>query len=284
MVSIDVPVPERVMVKIRAARKCRRWARVTGACAGLAGLIILAAAPPAPQAAEWSSTLKGGGQVTVDPRTNRITVQKNGVQTQLWDGVHRLEDGSSITVRSGQVVPNQEILRARRQPDMPEETEGPGAEVWIGAPIVGASPCEKLAQRVCGAGRACADQDGCALAGQLLEMEQQERAAQASANRMTYASGQCQEADRDRNLFATCGAQPAPWTTGEDPARYVPPSSCQLLVEKVCGSRSACGGETACDAAQQLVRLAQDEPAGGTTDQQCREALGDDSFFKPCGR
>ena len=283
MASIDVPVPERILVQIRTAGN-RRWrARVTGACMVLAGLLTLAAAA-ALQAAEWSSTLEGGGQVTVDPRTNRITVQKNGVQTQLWDGVHRLQDGSSITVHSGQVVPNQEILRARRQPDMPEETEGPGAEVWIGAPIVGDSPCEKLARRVCGEGRQCAEQDGCTLAGQLLQMEQQERAAEATPNRMTYSSGQCQEADRDRHLFATCGAQPAPWGAGADTARYVPPSSCQMLVEKVCGSQSACGGENACDAAQQLLRLAQDEPAGSTTDHQCREALGDEGFFKPCGR
>ena len=247
-------------------------------------ILALASAPVTLQAAEWSNNLKGGGKVTVDPRTNRITVQKNGVQTQLWDGVHRLEDGSSITVRSGQVVPNQEILRARRQPDMPEEAEGPGAEVWIGAPIVGDSPCEKLARRVCGADRQCADRDGCTLAGQLLQMEQQERAAEATPNRMTYSSGQCQEADRDRHLFASCGAQPAPWATGEETARYVPPSSCQLLVEKVCGSRSACGGGTACDAAQQLLRLAQDEPAGSSTDHQCKEALGDEVFFRPCDR
>jgi hypothetical protein len=283
MAIIDILVPDCAQGKDGAAGE-RHWAAlVAGAWLALAGLLFLAA-PVTLQAAEWSNTLKGGGQVTVDPRTNRITVQKNGVQTQLWDGVHRLEDGSSITVRSGQVVPNQEILRARRQPDMPEETEGPGAEVWVGAPIIGASPCEKLAQRVCGDGRECADQEGCTLAGQLLEMEQQERAAQASANRMTYSSGQCQEADRDRNLFATCGAQPPPWSTGADTPRYVPPSSCQLLVEKVCGSESACTNETACDAAQQLLRLAQDEPAGGTTDHQCREALGDEAFFKPCGR
>jgi hypothetical protein len=253
---------------------------------GVAWLLVLAlaCAPVSLQAAEWSSTLKGGGKVSVDPRTNRITVQKNGVQTQLWDGVHRLEDGSSITVRSGQVVPNQEILRARRQPDMPEEAEGPGAEVWIGAPIVGDSPCEKLARRVCGENRQCAEKEGCTLAGQLLQMEQQERAAEATPNRMTYSSGQCQEADRDRHLFASCGAQPAPWATGQQTAPYVPPSSCQLLVEKVCGNRSACGSETACDAAQQLLRLAQDEPAGSSTDHQCREALSDEAFFIPCDR
>ena len=72
MASIDVPVPERILVKIRAAGK-RRWrARVTGACMTLASLFMLAATA---QAAEWSSTLKGGGQVTVDPRSNRITVR-----------------------------------------------------------------------------------------------------------------------------------------------------------------------------------------------------------------
>lgn len=263
-----------------------RLAHATGAWPWLVCLLVLATAPATPlQAGEWSSNLQGGGKVTVDPRTNRITVQRRGVESQLWDGVHRLEDGSSITVRSGQVVPNKEILRARRQPDMPEPTEGSDAEVWIGAPIVGYSPCEKLVQRVCGEGRKCGGKDGCAAAEQLLQMEQQQRAAEATPNRMTYSSGQCQEADRDRQFFASCGAQPAPWAAGEATAPYAPPSTCQLLVEKVCGSQAACSGDTACDAAQQLLHLAQDEPPGtGATDHQCREALGDQAFFKRCDR
>ncbi len=266
-----------------------RWsALVLGGWLWLSGLFLLAAATPvALQAAEWSSTLKGGGKVTVDPRTNRVVVKKQGVETQLWDGVHRLEDGSSITVRSGQVVPNEEILRARRLPEMPEEKEGLGAEVWIGAPIVGYSPCEKLVRRVCGEGQECAAKQGCEVAGQLLQMEQQERAAEATANRMTYSSGQCQEADRDRHFFASCGAQPAPWGSGDAAAAYVPPSSCQMLVDKVCGSQSACGGESACDLAQQLLRLAQEEAAGGsagTSDTQCKEALADEAVFKRCAR
>lgn len=251
----------------------------------VAVVLLLAAAPAALMAAEWSSTLKGGGTVSVDPRTNRITVQRHGVETPLWDGVHRLEDGSSITVRSGQVVPNQEILRARGQPDMPQETEGPGAEVWIGAPIVGFSPCEKLVRRVCGEDQQCTANEGCVAATQLLQMEQQERAAEATANRMTYSSGQCQEADRDRQFFASCGAQPAPWAAGADSARYVPPSSCQMLVDKVCGSQGACGAATACDLARQLLRLAQDEPAGSSaTDHQCSAALSDEAVFQPCAR
>ena len=258
-----------------------------------AAMVLLAFAWGIAPAAEWSSRLKGGGQVTVDPRTNRITVQRNGVETQLWDGVHRLEDGSSITVRSGQVVPNQGILRSRTQPDMPEEAEGPGAEMWIGAPIVGHSPCEKLVRRVCGEGQQCGQQEGCGVALQLLQMEQQERAAEATANRMTYSSGQCQEADRDRQLFASCGAQASPWAGRDEPEPYMPPSPCKLLVDKVCGGQAACGTETACDAAQQLLGMAQEErgasrgrAATGSTamDHRCTEALADEAFFKPCRR
>ncbi len=259
----------------------------------LAAAALLAVSWGVAPAAEWSNRLKGGGQVKVDPRTNRITVQRNGVETQLWDGVHRLEDGSSITVRSGQVVPNPEILRSRTQPDMPEDTEGPGAEMWIGAPIVGHSPCEKLVRRVCGESQECGQQEGCGVALQLLQMEQQERAAEATSNRMTYSSGQCQEADRDRQFFPSCGAQAVPWGGRGELEPYVPPSPCALLVDKVCGSRAACGTETPCDAAQQLLGMAREErgastgrraAGSATTDHRCTEALADESFFKPCRR
>jgi hypothetical protein len=259
----------------------------------VAGLLCVLLAPLGLQAAQWTGKLKGGGKVSVDPRTNRIMVEKNGVQTQLWDGVHRLQDGSSITVRSGQVVPNEEILRARDQRGVPEEGKGTAAEMWIGAPIVGYSPCEKLVQRVCGEEAECADSPGCVPARQLLEMEQEERAADPTPNRMTYASGQCQEADRDREFFATCGAPPGQFSQAGEEERYVPPPPCQLLVEKVCGTGDACAGETACDAARQLLDMATgergpDQPATGAastpTDHQCTEALNDEGFFKPCTR
>ncbi|MGD8615561.1 MAG: hypothetical protein PVI91_07870 [Gammaproteobacteria bacterium] len=259
----------------------------------VAGLLCAVSIPLALQAAQWSGKLKGGGKVTVDPRTNRIMVEKNGVQTQLWDGVHRLQDGSSITVHSGQVVPNQEILRAREGRGVPEEGEGTAAEMWIGAPIVGYSPCEKLVRRVCGEAAECADSPGCPPARQLLQMEEQERAADPTPNRMTYASGQCQEADRDREFFATCGAPPGQLGQASKEQPYAPPPPCQLLVDKVCGGNNACAGETACDAARQLLDMAAEErgsgkPAAGgaptPTDHQCTEALNDDGFFKPCTR
>jgi hypothetical protein len=271
-----------------------RLLRLTGAAVlwlAAAGMIAATLVPVGARADQWSGTLKGGGQVVVDPRTNRITVQKNGVSTQLWDGVHRLQDGSSITVRSGQVVPNRQILRAREERGLPEEGEGTSAEMWIGAPIVGHSPCEKLVRRVCGEEQECAGNEGCPVARQLLGMEQQERAADPTPNRMTYASGQCQEADRDRQFFASCGSQPARLTGVPEPGRYVPPSPCQTLVDKVCGSQSACGAETACDAARQLLGMAQEErdptasqAVATPTDHKCSDALDDEGFFRPCPR
>lgn len=268
---------------VRATAACRRAGKGSVAL-WLVGVLSLALVAVAAQAGEWTGNLQGGGKVTVDPRTNRITVQRQGVETQLWDGVHRLQDGSSITVRSGQVVPNQAILRARGQPDMPEVARDADAEVWIGAPIVGASPCEKLVRRVCGETSQCAGQQGCSAAEQLLQMESEQRAAEPTPNRMTYSSGQCQEADRDRQFFASCGGQPAPWGKAQDTTVYSPPSSCQMLVDKVCGD--SCSEEMACDAARQLLGLAQDEPAGGgsAADRQCKEAFSDEAFFKPCAR
>lgn len=167
-------------------------------------IAVLAAtllAAPQPRAAGWSARLKEGGQVSVDPRTNRATIRRDGMETQLWDGVHVLEDGSTITVRSGQVVPNEAILRARQMPAPPK----PKQQLWVGEPIVGLSPCERLVHRVCGMDNGCAGAPACDPARQLLGMEQQERRDSGRPGYTTPASGQCIEADQDRTFFATCG-------------------------------------------------------------------------------
>jgi hypothetical protein len=163
--------------------------------------LLLAACLCAPAAfAEWTSELQAGGKVSVDPNTNRATVTRHGVSTPLWDGVHRLQDGSVITVRSGQVVPNEEILRARKpQPAVTDE-----AQAWVGTPIVGLSPCEKLVRRVCGETQQCSQAPACDPAQQLLTMERQERANSNNPGAMTYSSGQCQEAAKDKEFFRQC--------------------------------------------------------------------------------
>lgn len=165
----------------------------------------------------WVGYRRGGGEVSVDPRTNRAMIQRGGVESQLWDGVHVLDDGSTITVRSGQVVPNREILDSRREPDMPEVIRRPHADMWTGPPITGRSPCELLVERVCGSGSACAESEACSMSRQLLDFENEERAASRMHNRMTRASGECLEVELDRVYFMTCA--PAGPKPARDPAK-----------------------------------------------------------------
>ena len=94
-------------------------------------------------AEQWATRLETGAGVRVDPSTNRAVVNWRGAETQLWDGIHRLEDGSTLIVRDGRVVPNENILQARRAPG-PETTPSD----WEGVPIAGYSPCEQLVRKV----------------------------------------------------------------------------------------------------------------------------------------
>lgn len=171
----------------------------TYALAGLLSVLVVGAQP---LSADWQAQLEQGGQVSVDPRSNRVTVTRDGVTTPLWDGVHRLRDGSVIRVRAGQIVPNEAILRAREQPPAPVSDP---AQAWVGQPIQGSSPCERLVERVCGPRGRCADSPACDPAHQLLDRERAERADSDAPGTMTYTSGQCLQADRDTGFFRTCG-------------------------------------------------------------------------------
>jgi hypothetical protein len=147
----------------------------------------------------WTSTLEDGGTVTVDPDTNRATVIRNGIEAPLWDGTHRMQDGSSLITNRGIAVPNTSIIESRRQPP-------PKTEEWEDVNIVGYSPCEQLARQICGQLGECADVEACGLAHQLLEMEIQERNESSNRNLMTYTSGQCLKAIRDKENFPACPA------------------------------------------------------------------------------
>jgi hypothetical protein len=149
------------------------------------------------KADQWSSKLEGGGTVTVDPETNRASVTRDGVTTPMWNGVHRLQDGSSLIVNHGVAVPTQPIIESRRLP--PPETEE-----WEDVNIIGYSPCEQLVRQVCGQQNQCADVEACDPANQLLAMEQQERSDSDNPNLMTYTSGQCLNAMKDREYFTPC--------------------------------------------------------------------------------
>lgn len=147
----------------------------------------------------WTGELRGGGEVRVDPNTNRPTVIIDGEKTQLWDGVHRLEDGRELTVESGRVVPNKEILRTREP--WPEPAS-PAAE-GEGKPIVGTSPCNQLVQKVCGPDASCADSAACGPARQLLDMEREEQRRLGTPQRQVSTTAKCIEALND-DFFSPC--------------------------------------------------------------------------------
>ncbi len=160
-------------------------------------IAILAATAFTAQAGNWNARMLNGNEIVVDPDTNRATVTVHGVTTQLWEGTHRLQDGSVLIIRSGVAVPNKGILESRELP-LPEPSE------WEDAPIIGYSPCEKLVRRVCGKQGQCVDVTGCGPSQQLLSMEREEREASNNTNLMTFTSGQCLKADRDKEYFASC--------------------------------------------------------------------------------
>ena len=149
-------------------------------------------------AAEWTSRLQDGSTVTVDPATNRATVTRGGVSTPLWDGSHRLQDGTQLIINRGVATPNAAIIESRRLPPAPDTGD------WEDAPIVGYSPCEQLVRMVCGRQEQCLTAEACGPARQLLDMEREERVASRNRNLMTFTSGQCMKAQDDREFFLPC--------------------------------------------------------------------------------
>lgn len=95
-------------------------------------------------------------------------------------------------------------LSATEWPESPKPASALGPEVWVGVPIEGDSPCEALADRVCGKDRACSGDTVCEEVLGLLEKEREEQRQADTPGRMTYASGQCQDADGNRDRYRTC--------------------------------------------------------------------------------
>ena len=165
-------------------------------------LLLSVMLPIAVTAADWTAQLKGGGTVSVDPNTNRATVTQGGVTSQIWDGAHRLQDGTILITNRGVAIPNESILESR-------QIKPPETEEWEGVRIVGTSPCERLVRRVCGDEDQCTDAEACGPSRQLLDMESDERNASKNRGLMTYTSGQCLKALKARGFFANCPKAPA---------------------------------------------------------------------------
>jgi hypothetical protein len=183
-----------------------RQPRTSSLGAALATLLLCAA--PALAAEPWIAPLQSGGQVEVDPRTNRPVLTRDGRQTQLWDGVHRLEDGSVIRIEGGRVVPTTDMLVPPPAPSASASSDAEGADNQpadrpVGEPVTGASPCEQLVIRVCGPSRTCWREPACEAARQLREMEQEEWLKGADPHFVTDSGKQCGQAMTNA-FFAPC--------------------------------------------------------------------------------
>ncbi len=214
----------------------------------------------------WTGTLQDGAEVRVDPETHKATRIEGSTAVPLWDGAHRMDDGTVVIVRDGTVVPNEAILQSwERQPGEQETLVG--------------QPCELLERRACGRHNACATAPDCLKARRLKNLERDEqRHAPFSAgpHPSTAAGNQCGAALADPSLVPCA-----------DRSADSGPSPCQALVERVCGPQGRCATSPACAPARQLRTQDAAERAaaldGGLTPSgdQCREALGND-FFAPC--
>jgi hypothetical protein len=224
------------------------------ASAALAATIFLGVSP-AVQAGGWSGTLQDGSQLYVDPETHRAVRDEGGHQTQMWDGTHRLENGSVVIIKDGTAVPTRGMLETW-------DAE-PGPQAALAQP-----ECERLVLRVCGPQDACGRAGPCLSARKLMKDGGTE--GQAGS-----AEGACMKALTDP-AFPVC----------TQVARGTSASDCTKLVERVCGAKGRCDKSPACDPARQLLGMEAEERSGDpraitATGAQCREAMVN-PFFKAC--
>jgi hypothetical protein len=215
----------------------------------------------------WTGALPQGGELRVDPDTRRAWRVEGDQAMPMWDGVHRLENGSIVIIRGGTAVPNEEMLRAWESGPPPMD------------PLDG-RPCEQLERRVCGHGDECRASGACLNARRLLNLERdaQRRAPfGAGPQPETPVAGQCRTALTDP-AFPPCDKVPTAGT-------HTP---CHALVERVCGSDERCAASPACPPARQLLEQEGREHAGDPrpdsltpSGAQCQEAMTN-AFFAPC--
>ncbi|HXK57536.1 MAG: hypothetical protein KDI74_03595 [Gammaproteobacteria bacterium] len=221
------------------------------------------------QAQSWTGGLEGGGVVSVDPRTNKATVYTGKGSTQLWDGTHRLNDGSVIIVHDGIVTSG--TGSAASPASAPNASDEPAAPL-------ASSVCVELVIKVCGFSGECRDDPGCSPARQLMQLEKDE-AWQTQSKGPNSTSLQCRKALENEQFFTRCMVT-QPIDT---------PTACQRLVANVCGSENQCAGAPACEPAQQLLametqeRLASRSPDAPTyTSKKCEESFDKSDFFVAC--
>jgi hypothetical protein len=224
---------------------------------GLLWLVAMGA-----QAGDWVGELMDGSEIRVDPDSHRAYRADGGYERPMWDGVHRLDDGTTVIVNDGIAVPTAQMYSVWEQ---------------AGVDAIDRPWCERLVEKSCGASGGCSKSPDCERARALLADERSVR--QDGGEAWMDALAACRAGLSDVG-FPVCGTG-----RGLGVAR-----DCEALVRKVCGVDEACLGSEPCNAARQLLALELEErtAAGGRqaqtqTSTQCREAL-ENAFFAACPR
>ncbi len=223
-------------------------------------LLLIILANGQVEAGSWTGTLQDGSVIRVDPGSRRAMRYYDGGVTPMWDGTHRLDDGSVIIVHDGQAVPTESMIdrwdaESRFDPSLRERY------------------CEQLVRKVCGFHDECARDSHCLTARRM----RGEARAQAPLGPplQTAASEACKDAlqSPDFPACAPVGMQP---------------SACRRLVDRVCGDRDQCKDAKACGPARQLLQLESEERLESAdpdvrtpTGDECAKAMSN-PFFAPC--
>jgi len=229
-------------------------------------------------ASSWQGELDNGRQISINPSTNRAVIDSGAGQGKpLWDGVHRLSDGSTITIRSGIVVPNQAVQAYQPAPaPLPTPSEAmQGDSPVVSPPSGGWGRCAELVLRSCGLQGSCRDSEPCLLAQQLRQAQHQPGASKLGNS--DWAEQHCREALQDSTRFPQCHLEPPLEAT-----------ACRQLLERFCAGGPRCMGSPSCRAAERLFEREQTALSDGAdaellaTRSRCVEILAKHAFFPPC--
>jgi hypothetical protein len=225
----------------------------------------------------WIGELQDGREIVSDPKSNRVLIGSGAAEGRpLRDGVHRLSDGSTVTIRSGVMVPRQP------QPQPTPTPTPPPAHGGVAPPPAGASPgspatrfCDQLVLKTCGMRRDCRQLEPCLLAMQLRDLRGGKD--DAGSDNRAWAESQCRDALEDVRAYPACATDPLVSTT-----------ACRWLVTNVCSDKARCARAPLCSLARKLredERGADDQGDAGTlaaVRERCLDLVSRHAFFPPC--
>lgn len=221
--------------------------------------------------AAWTGQLEDGRSIIFDPATNRATITSgHGSGRPLWDGVHRLKDGSTVTIRSGLMVPTEQSLRPDARPPKPQKSTQEQSRVF---PEARSTLCDQLVLKCCGLYQECEQREACRLARQLRTLQ---RKAVSDPAEYRWASTQCEQAMTDKQNFRSC-----------EYSVEILAAPCHHLVQRVCGANNRCASSSSCRMARQLQQFqdqqaTQQLPYGPGPHNQCLQLLLEHASFSPC--